>query len=437
MRVTSNLWIEPYKALRASSRIRELAFVHGVPLTGLDALTPALALKRVEEALERIFVPTKQCCEVLGALVEDSLAYATDVFPSVDHYVRRLNSKELGISPWGIRLITGLAGIGKTTLVLALGRVLPDAELAIPGHGTHQINRCRLVKLGEKWGTNEIRRQFGITEPGMKDIPRFLYGSGCASIGLDETQFMGMSRDAHVRAAKVIMQLNELGPPLHVVTNFSLGHNLGKGNHEIRARILASKISVLVPEAAESDDWRDFIAECAIVLKEYLALDFDLTSYRIELWNKSAGIKRNVKRLLMFAYEKARSNRRKIAWADIEHAYGSLSYSDARSDVMTLLAHSLGTAKEPLRKDLQCPFPSDDLDRYEGQLRESVKAKIARAHERDQLTANQKAAHKPHMPNVSVTVRRPRLKADRSISGLTAALVAFQEKAGWRSPPKT
>src|SRR6185369_13932787 len=157
--------------------IRELAFVYGVPLTGLDALTPALALKRVEEALERIFVPTKQCCEVFGALVEDSLAYATDVFPSVDHYVRRLNSKELGISPWGIRLITGLAGIGKTTLVLALGRVLPDAELAIPGHGTHQINRCRLVKLGEKWGTNEIRRQFGITEPGMKDIPRFLYGS--------------------------------------------------------------------------------------------------------------------------------------------------------------------------------------------------------------------------------------------------------------------
>jgi len=260
--------------------------------------------------------------------------------------------------------LTGLAGVGKSAITKAFQRLFPPGSLIdVPGHAAFPLTGFWQFTFAGFSGLSKLLTQ------NFRD-PRVQKSKGAASkaaaeavaqgislIATDELQFLTQS-SANTLAAKVLLQMSAIGPPLVFTSNYSMLHRLASRPHEERQRLLTFPI-IIHPLASDSGDWHKLV-------REFLKAAPELSGLRCapnieeQLHTYTFGIPRSLVLLIGIAYSFARrrSDFCKVSLNDLESAYRSVDYSSTRNDILALVEGLINPRK--LRSDLACPLSCVD-----------------------------------------------------------------------------
>ncbi|MBB3181170.1 hypothetical protein [Variovorax sp. Sphag1AA] len=365
---------------------------------------------RIKAGLREVFYPNLPSCRIMQILIERAFGYSQTAYAD-PRSALRAGYEGIGQGdPVYPAIITGLAGCGKSKLCEALERILSGRTHVFidEGHPSVPLNDFELLKVGSRRSISQILRTLG--PPGMlaggtnrikeADVP-LECGSwsgfcGLCLYGLEELQFMTQSEGATALISKLLLSCSEVRIPWFVVANYSFIWKLMNEKHgksEIKQRFLDDQL-LLLPDPESSDDWKELLREYQVVLGAVLA--FELEAASLELWNWSAGLKRELVKLLAEAYRVARERGAFVVeLQDVQEAYGSARFTAARGDIELLCAHA-GQGGD-LRLDLQCPLKSLSIDsvvdeEYQDELRRVREKAVALAVIKAAATANEKRA---------------------------------------------
>lgn len=356
------------------------------PIGGLSSFSRGTASEKLRVHLEAIFLASPQGVRVIREIVHTAWAYAQEEYPDAKEFMARLYNDEYIPLTRPAICVTGLAGGGKSAIMRAIGRLIPDDECdAIAGHQLprrafafvavkqHDTEAAVFRSLHELIGCSTIprstevestskpsRRQgrLGSVNDAMRLAQRGAFRDGFTGILLDELQFLAQS-GATARISKTLLLLSYVGPPLVYAANFDMVHGLKARAQQYRDRLLSRPIVLLPDSIWDSEEFEGWILYLSEVLRVADgALEFDAKDDAERLHRYSFGLRRKLVLLLTEAYRHAREHKRQSAkMPDIEWAYKSVRYEVHRDDVESLQASEIGTKTK--RRDLHCPFEID------------------------------------------------------------------------------
>lgn len=388
--LTADTWTSRYRNALDLDVIRQRATVRGAPLHGLDALPIEVACSLLQDGLKAVFLPTARCCELIRREVERALAHASKVYADPKEILRAGYSGFMSVDPYMPTLITGPAGSGKTQLRLAIGRVLGGRREVWIDESHPRVPLIDYVEcaVGNQKSVSGVLRPLARPEiaagrvrvkevelPG--ECARWQRLCGTCLLGADEMQFMAQSANATVLITTTMLAIAELRLPWFAIANYSLGWKLSSRPAEATQRLLGNP-TLLLPDPPDSADWIALLNEYGSVAEEVFA--FQPTEQAVGLWNLSAGLKRELVKLLVHAYRLARRcGSKQATWEHVKHAFASVEFSVPRRDVDLLIAHAAQGGA--LRKDLDCPFSGAEINEqsqaYSDKLRQARSAKLA------------------------------------------------------------
>jgi hypothetical protein len=449
----SSLYASRYEDALAPGVIKHRAESHGSPVEDLMSVGVEEACQKLECGLKEVLLVSVQLEKVIRAEVERALDHSKVVYRSPG---AALAAAYAGVAPGDATppsFITGLAGVGKTRLRLAIQRILVgDRKISLdPAHPPVPLIDYVDCVVGKKASVSAVLRTFaspgtvgGKVRIGQEELgrecARWMRVSGVCLFGGDETQFMAQSAAASTLITRTLLALAELQVPWFVIANYSLGWKLRSRPPEATQRLLSRPV-VLLPDPPVSEDWAALLSAYQVVLDE--AVSFSLLDHRVELWNHCAGLKRLLVNLLVLSYWMARSaGAPKASWAHVRQAFNSVRYSTARDDVNLLIAHA--GQKTSLRKDLLCPFNGPELQAdaevFADQLRAARLATVAlrtvqaslNRQERDAIAFINKSANLIPEPTAKV-IKLQKNRKPRTLNGMLDAAAGFMESLDDRS----
>lgn len=363
-----NPWIARFSGLTELDEIERRAYIPAQPIYDLVQSPTDTAVELLRKGLEKIYVPTQQHCEILKRLVEIALAHAISVYTDRRSILEVAYKDTFKSSPQPAICLIGLAGVGKSSLVTALSRVLPgDNFIDIDdSHRGFPLKSVLQIEVGTRRGLGSILTQLCAenfpmegcakkNEEAVQLLAKKAYLSGISLLTADEFQFFTQSSTANAKITEVLLALRDIGLPFIYVGNYSLGHRLMKRNDEDRQRLCSQPI-FLDPELPDSYDFRWQLREMLHVAPGLLAFDPELDSEKIYLY--SAGAIRRVIMLMTIATRYVLVNGLpKVTISEIEIAYKSTDYSAMRNDVRAIAGQMITGEDDKSRKDLCCPYP--------------------------------------------------------------------------------
>lgn len=360
MMAESNPWVERFAPWNRET-LPQLC--ETVPeAVALDDCDTELACVRLEQALARVFVVTGKTADVLERLYLRARAHSVVSYHDRRSFLERCYAEQTQeprlIQPM---FLTGYAGTGKSCLIDALQRVLPqDSLLEVDEHhkGFPLCAMWRVAIGGNETPSSALRKLLAGCE---HTLPRrstelaalcryHVHMRGISLIVADEFQFGTASTVAHARLSSTLKELASLGAPLVFVGNYSLGTRLKKRPQEERERLLSSPM-VLLPDEPQSEDWISTVAGCRDVAPDVLV--FDPTVAARDLFVYTRGLKRLLRLLISAAYRLARTGTGVVDEAALKKAFESTEYSHARETVGEIFR--LETTGRSSRADLVCP----------------------------------------------------------------------------------
>lgn len=359
-------WVSRYLPLLDKTEIKRRALRAATPLTGLNELPVATACSLLANELKQVFYPTTQVVDILHQFVEMALAHSLQHYPDEQTYLDWIYKKESPLPDFMAPLcLTGLAGIGKSGVAKALGRILPadDVISCSADEVKHPLRSLWEIDIRAQSKLSELLAPLGGADGSLREqthsARRRAYRMGISLVVPDEFQFMTASATANTRIVQALMSLAYLGLPFVFIANFSLLHRLLKRPQEDRDRLL-SKVIVMMPDAPESDDWINTLKLQLAVAPGVFQIDPDTEGEQI--YRYCAGIKRYEARLLEVAYMLAREGRPHnkmtiVTMADVKAAYESSKYVAQRTDAELITQQFiLNRQADKKRPDLWCPI---------------------------------------------------------------------------------
>jgi hypothetical protein len=363
----ANPWCDRYPPLLQDGEIARRCIVPADPIDDLRKLPPHAAAAMLSKAIDRIFVPTVQCVAILKKFVEISWAHAMTRYPDARQFLSGCYQPEIPASLGRTMCLTGPAGVGKSKIIAAFERVLP-AESVVEvgmGHSPFPLVSTWSFNIRASAGASQLlmpyaihqnvsgKRSAGAVEHLARLVRRNAYQSGVGLITADEFQFVTHSESANTRATQYLLLLAYLGLPFVFVANYSLGHRVMKRPQEDRQRLLSEPM-VLLPDPADSPDWRLALTECFRIAPNVFDIDPDKEAETIHRY--TGGLMRMLRELLVIAYRVACQNGDKsVKPAHLKQAYCSLEYGINRQDV-EVMTEQLISGRPGNRLDLWCPF---------------------------------------------------------------------------------
>lgn len=262
-------------------------------------------------------------------------------------------------------------------------------------------------------------------------------GTGPCLLGVDETQFMTQSDNASALVTRTMLAIADVQIPWFMIANYSLCWKLLNRPAESTQRLLG-RPTILLPDPPGSEDWMALLLEYQVIAGG--VFEFKLADNPVGLWNLSAGLKRELVKLLVNAYRMARRRgATKVIWQDVLDAFASVEFSVPRRDINLLIAHAAQGGD--LRKDLECPFSGTEIDcrkeAYADQLRQARNEKLAEKVVTAAMTGSEKQSiagikelateTQNEAPGQVVPIRR---SAKRTLEGLLDAGRRAREKRG-------
>lgn len=423
------IWTKRYEEALRPGVIKSRGESRGRPLQSHMTLDVEAACKAIQEGMEEVVLVTAQLEAIATTLIQRAKAHAANVYVDPGAVLKLAYD---GVDIEGFvtpMFLTGLAGIGKSRLRTVLRRVLPGRRMiqvdaahpAVPlidfidGNIGRKVSPSAVVKslVEEVLGLGDWKGNAGAVE----ECARVLHLSGACLVGADEMQFMTQSASAGALITRTLLSLADLQVPWFVIGNYSLGWKLRERDPEATQRLICDPV-VMVPDLPGSLDWENLLREYQVVLAE--VLDFKLLNYQVELWNLSAGIKRELVSLLVISYRiSRRAGSTQVSWSHVRQAFASASFSVARADVSALISNAGQGGK--IKKGLRSPFDGPEIQAaigsYSEKLREARAEKIASAsvkasmnrREREAIENIEKTAEaSPAMPAQVIKLRNRR-----------------------------
>lgn len=362
-KVQFNPWVDRFLPLYEEVEIIKRTKIDPKPLQGLEKLHVELASNSLKKAMERVFVPTKQAIEILQQLVGEAHTHAYNQYLMGVPYIAGCMSNESPLpDSYPAICLTGYAGNGKSEILKALSRLLSEVYFV-------EIDANRKIKIQAHWGvklraattTVELLTAFLPNEKLdtvclrksdlLKTLRKLVFRDGVSLTSVDEFQFASQSKEANALVTTLLLTVCLFGIPFVFAANFSLVSKLLKRPQEDRQRILCKPI-VLLPELPDSKDWIDTINSLKAIAPN--VFEFDAERDNFQLYVFTAGIKRILVSLLIFAYKIARRNNSSVTMNQISTAYQSQEFFSNRRDVEIILRQNITGVKE--KEDLWCPI---------------------------------------------------------------------------------
>lgn len=364
MSETSTPWRSRFCDELSDAEMDARTAVDPEPLPDLGQMRVEVGKSLLDVAFQKLFVPSEQTRAILRELQALCRCYNAERYSDQVTFLRNIYASDADHAAYEPHLratcLTGLAGVGKSAVISAFGRLFTSLTVEVGGHGTFELKPTWRMSIKSGSSLRQlVAHLFRHPESiGSRTIPfpaiqRELCAQGVACIQPDELQFLTQGQ-GNALPAKLLNSLARLGPPLVFVANYSLLHRLISRPQEEKQRLLA-KPMFLCPDTPDSQDWKRFLRVLFGVEASFTELNPERVGQR--LWGYTFGIRRLVVRLLTGAYAAMRDrDARRITIADIDSAYMAPEYAAARSDVELLVA---GLEKsDRKRKDLWCPLPS-------------------------------------------------------------------------------
>lgn len=359
-------WVSRFLPLLDKVEIKRRALRPATQLVGLNELPVTTACSLLANELKQVFYPSTQVVDILHQLIEMALTHSLQHYPDEQTYLDWIYKKESPLPDFMFPLcLTGLAGIGKSGVAKALGRILPadDVISCSTDEVKHPLKSLWEIAIRAQSKLSELFALLGGAEGSLRDqtisARRRAYRMGISLVVPDEFQFMTASSTANTRIVQALMSLAYLGLPFVYIANFSLLHRLLKRPQEDRDRLL-SKIVVMMPDAPESEDWVNTLKLQLAVAPGVFQIDPETDGEQI--YRYCAGIKRYEARLLEVAYMLAREGRPHdnmtiVTMADVKAAYESGKYAAQRADAELITQQFiLNRQADKRRPDLWCPI---------------------------------------------------------------------------------
>lgn len=397
--------------------IKRIARFQPDQILRLDSMDQETALKELELAHKKLFVPTKQLLDLLELFLGMARAHSMTTYPDLRAFVAGCHNKSPPLEDAGpLVCLTGLAGVGKSALANRLSTILREFSPRIadyPAIGRLPIVSNWEILAGERKSaaavlsalhTHALEREYEILEvpPERRleiDLPRDLhalidvcrrraYRDGVSMASVDELQFFTHSATANSLVTGLLLHLSSLGIPLIFISNFSLGHRLLRRNHEDQDRIFSRTPIVLKPEASDSLDWVDTLRGFAAVSPEIFNLDWEGHARRIHSY--CGGLNRYLGRLIRIAYAQTRTKGGVVTIDALERAFRSRDFAYERTTIAELVRIDDGVPTK--RVDLVCPFelPAAENARTRQETRRQRTESAATIFAEQQLTATER-----------------------------------------------
>lgn len=358
------------------------------PLYDLGAITCAAARLRLGDKLKSVFTPTSQILNLLRTLVSIAGEHATKFYPDERAYTERMYVADLCADTWLPICLTGLGGTGKTELLAALRKILAGQGemISAPGLPSVPMQLLWAMRMWTNPSLTELLGSMSGSSPSsdrlknaglMKAVAKRAYACGVCLTAVDEFQFVTQSKEAHTKAAQVLMQLSRIGPPMLFAANYSLLHKLEKRPQEERQRLL-SYVLALHPDPVDSQDWMSTLKGQIDAAPTVLHIDHQRDAEAIHRY--TFGIKRLVADILVRAYGRVRETGTGVVrLADIEWAYKSPGFAPNREDVELLMKQAIQNRCE--RMDLWCPIASESSSSNVIQATQAIQAHTDRVNQ--------------------------------------------------------
>lgn len=439
-----SIWARRYEDALKPGVIKSRGESRGRPLQSHMTLDVEAACKAIREGMEEVVLVTAQVEAIATTLIQRARAHAVDIYKD-PHAVLKFTYNGTTIEDFVTPMfLTGLAGVGKSRLRIVLRRVLSGRRMiqidaahpAVPlidfidGNIGRKTGPSAVVKslIEEVLGIGDMDSKGGAVE----ECARVIRLSGACLLGADETQFMAQSASAATLITRTLLSLADLQVPWFVIGNYSLGWKLCERDPEATQRLIHDPV-IMMPDPPDSLDWVNLLAEYQVVLAE--VLDFELLTYQVELWNLSAGLKRELVSLLVISYRISRhGGDSQISWSHVRRAFASVSFSVARADINALISYAGQGGK--LKKGLRCPFDGPEIQAaistYSDKLREARAEKVAIAtvkasmnrQEREAIENIEKAAE-PSRASPAQVIKMPKRRKPRTLEGMQEAAQDF------------
>lgn len=363
MSAASTPWECRFSAELTDAEIDAKTIAVPEPLIDLGQLPAEVAKSVLDTALQSLFVPSVQTRAILREMLALCRCYCAERYPNQVAFLRNIYASDVDHAEYEPHLrvtcLTGLAGVGKSAVISAFGRLVTPQRFEVDGHGVFELRPTwrMSVKSGSSLRQLVAHRfrhpeTIGSRTLQFVEIQRELCAQGVTLILPDELQFLTQGL-GNALPAKLLTSLARLGPPLWYVANYSLLHRLISRPQEEKQRLLAKPI-FLHPDTPDSADWRALLHALSCVEPSLETLGTEDIGRR--LWGYTFGIRRLVARLVAGAYGAMRDRgAHRVATEDIDSAYTDSAYAASRIDVDLLMA---GLEKrDQKRKDLWCPLP--------------------------------------------------------------------------------
>ncbi|VVN98439.1 transposase [Pseudomonas fluorescens] len=346
-----------------AKKIRGLITVRPEPVGFLSAMDSVIAAESLADVLMKIFLPNEFCLGFIKEMAGRASLHSSKLFTTETEYVSKIyNPPEVEVSPV---CLTGLAGVGKSQTIAALRKILPPPMdfTCDHYHGAVKLISHWYASARGKAGGKQLLTDFvlGSGEPGGRwNLSKLLVESrrranrdGISLVVLEETQHINTGLGAS-KVTDILLTMAAIGPPMIFVSNYSLVHKLLRRNSEDKQRLL-SEPRIMLPDEPESQDWKDYVAECVRVSGGHIRVDID--DLAAELYRSTFGIKRLAVQLLKLAYIECRNaGREYVILCDISRAYRSSGYSSNSKEVEELHFQALQPRSTGRHLDLRCPF---------------------------------------------------------------------------------
>lgn len=357
--LTENPWVGRFIPLLNKDEIRRKVEVRPPLFADYEQLSAVEATKELEKRFKEAFFPSKQSIDILHEWICLALTHCRNHYYGQREFLAALYDKDVHLPDFNFPMcLTGLAGAGKSQLLQALGRLMPERAAFTVIDGTEfKLESHRVLTVKVKGAASVILESLTGQSGGIHELTKVArkqaYRDGWAFLGIDEFQFLTQSDKANTKLTQVLMSVCYLGIPVVYAANYSMLHKLIRRNQEDRQRLLGN-VWGLFPEAPNSQDWVSMLEWHKSIAPDVFAFDAVTDAHAIH--QLTGGINRAENKLLAVAFRRALESGGAVGLPELETAYKSRDYAAYRTDIELLSKLPFSTKLQKDNKDLWCPF---------------------------------------------------------------------------------